>query len=59
MNNQYTQDELDLMEFAIDFLNSNLDEDLIEDYGDWITEEKLEALSRKMMNLNEEAKSLK
>ena len=59
MNNQYTDEELALMEFAIDFLNSNLDEDMIEDYGDWITEEKLEALSRKMNNLNEEANSLK
>ena len=47
------------MEFAIDFLQSNLDEEMIEEYGDWLTEEKLDALSMKMMNLSEEANSLK
>jgi hypothetical protein len=59
MNNQYTAEELEIMEFAIDFLQSNLDEEMIEEYGDWLTEEKLDALSMKMMNLSEEANSLK
>jgi hypothetical protein len=58
-NNQYTDEELEIMQFAIDFLNSNLDEDMELDYGDWLTDEKLNALSRKMENLNEEANSLK